>query len=167
MIRLINIDKKNYQNIISLDPGEIDKKYVDNIADCILEYLYLRKSIIKAIYLDDTPIGFVMIEDKHNNKWIRQFLIDKKYQNKGFGQIALKLILRYIQKKYQSKNVYLSTNNELAIYIYLKFGFNETNDKLNDYYKTHFSETVYSIDLSKFNFNIEIKMNTRMSVVQI
>jgi RimJ/RimL family protein N-acetyltransferase len=108
-----------------------------------------------------------MIEDKHNNKWIRQFLIDKNYQNKGFGQIALKLILRYIQKKYQTKNVYLSTNNELATYIYLKFGFNETKDKLNDYYKTHFNKTVYSIDLSKFNFNIEIKKKTRMSVVQI
>ena len=65
MIRLINIDKKNYQDIISLDPGEVNQKFIDNISECILEYLYLRKSVIKAIYLDETPIGFVMIEDKY------------------------------------------------------------------------------------------------------
>ena len=167
MIRLINIDKKNYQNIISLDLGDENIKYVNNISECILEYLYFRKSVIKAIYLDNTSIGFVMIEDKYNTKWITQFLIDKKFQNQGYDSVILKLILRYIQKKYHTKYVYLSIGNLLASNLYLKFGFYQVKDKLSEYYNKNYNKTVYCINLTKFDFNLENKQKLGQSVVKI
>ena len=153
MIRLINIDKKNYKNILKLDPGSDNKQYIDDISECILEYLFYRKSVVKAINLNNITIGFVMIEDKHNNKWIRQLLIDKKFQNQGYGTIALKLIIRYIQKKYYSKKIFLSTNNSKAVSLYIKFGFYKIeDDNLTKYYKEKYSEDIYNLDLTKFDY---------------
>lgn len=152
MIRLINIDKKNYLSIINLNPGEENKEYIDDISECILKHLFYRKSVIKGIYLNETPIGFVMIYNKYNNKWISEFMIDQEYQRKGYGKIALKLIIRYIEKKYFSSKIYLSTNNNLAERLYLKFGFIKLDDSFSDIYKSQTGEDVFVLNLKDMNY---------------
>ena len=86
-----------------------------------------------GIYADEKLVGFCMFafspEEKYadNRYWLWRFMIDKKYQYKGYGQAALQEIIRYF-KDHGADRLYLSTEpeNELGLHVYHKLGFRET-----------------------------------------
>ena len=90
-----------------------------------------------AIYNDDTMIGFAEfyydISGEYDNKpcyVINRFMIDRQYQNKGFGRQAMAKLLSYINTypKGKAEAVYLSydARNTAAIKLYQSAGFVET-----------------------------------------
>jgi len=96
-----------------------------------------------AIYNDDKMIGFTMIGSdttegdgyEYGNEpsyYIYRFMIDKKYQNQGFGKQAMQKVLEYIKTFPQGEvaAVYLSYNpdNNVARKLYQSFGFIETGE---------------------------------------
>ena len=86
-----------------------------------------------AIYANGALVGFCMFsfapeeEDPEDRYWLWRFMIDKSEQNKGYGQAALREIIRYF-KKNGADRLYLSTEpeNERGLHIYHKAGFRET-----------------------------------------
>ncbi len=86
-----------------------------------------------AIYADDELVGFCMFafdpdaEDEDDRYWLWRFMIDKRYQGRGYGQAALQEIIRYFREN-GADRLYLSTEpeNELGLHIYHKLGFRET-----------------------------------------
>ena len=86
-----------------------------------------------GIYADDRLVGFCMFafdpeaEDPDDRYWLWRFMIDKNEQDKGYGQAALKEIIRYF-KANGADMLYLSTEpeNERGLHIYHKAGFRET-----------------------------------------
>lgn len=99
-----------------------------------------------GIYKDDTPIGFLMIGFDVNsddegapkiiakgNYNIWRLMIDKKFQGKGFGNIAMDLALEFINTfpSGTAKYCWLSyeSYNEVARQLYKSVGFVETDEK--------------------------------------
>ena len=86
-----------------------------------------------GIYADDKLVGFCMFafdpedEDEEDRYWLWRFMIDKNEQGKGYGQAALKEIIKYF-KDNGADRLYLSTEpeNELGLHVYHKAGFRET-----------------------------------------
>ena len=86
-----------------------------------------------AICADDKPVGFCMFsfapedEDEDDRYWLWRFMIDKNEQGKGYGQAAMREIIRYF-KDNGADRLFLSTEpeNERGLHIYHKFGFRET-----------------------------------------
>ncbi|MBP5462394.1 MAG: GNAT family N-acetyltransferase, partial [Lachnospiraceae bacterium] len=86
-----------------------------------------------AIYADDKLVGFCMFaftpeeEAPDDRYWLWRFMIDKNEQGKGFGQAALKEIMKYFREN-GADMIYLSTEpeNELGLHVYHKLGFRET-----------------------------------------
>lgn len=86
-----------------------------------------------GIYADGALVGFCMFafapEDKDpaDRYWLWRFMVDKSEQDKGYGQAALREIIRYF-KKNGADRLYLSTEpeNEKGLHIYHKAGFRET-----------------------------------------
>ena len=86
-----------------------------------------------AIYADDTLVGFCMFafnpedEDEEDRYYLWRFMIDQRYQDKGYGQAALDEIIRYF-KDNGADRLYLSTEpeNERGLHVYHKAGFRET-----------------------------------------
>ena len=86
-----------------------------------------------AIYADETLVGFCMVifdpddEDEEDRYFIWRFMIDQRYQGKGYGQAALDAIIRYFRDN-GADRLYLSTEpeNELGLHVYHKAGFRET-----------------------------------------
>ena len=86
-----------------------------------------------AIYADDTPVGFCMVifdpedEDEEDRYFIWRFMIDRRYQGKGYGRAALDAIIRYFRDN-GADRLYLSTEpeNERGLHVYHKAGFKET-----------------------------------------
>ncbi len=93
---------------------------------------YNMKWDFYGIYINDTLIGFAMHgEDRrlfYSQVWLDRFMIDKKYQGKGYGKKSMELILQKMYEDYNCKKIYLSVheNNFPAIKLYEKLGFKKT-----------------------------------------
>ncbi|MBQ1877426.1 MAG: GNAT family N-acetyltransferase [Erysipelotrichaceae bacterium] len=88
-----------------------------------------------VIYGDGTMIGFAMFafdedyEDPFDRYWLWRFMIDERFQGKGYGTAALREIIRYF-KDHGANNIRLSTkqSNVRALSLYRKAGFRETGE---------------------------------------
>ena len=82
------------------------------------------------MYDDDTPVGFIMMgyyEVKgYYTLW--KFMIDKRYQNKGYGREALKLGLEFVKKRFEPVDIYTGVvpGNTVAKRLYESVGFADT-----------------------------------------
>ena len=80
-----------------------------------------------GIFNEDEMIGFLLYDyDEELNGWsFSRFMIDIKYQNKGFGRKALEKFLEYFHSKFPNKSLYTSVeiDNDIAIKLYQKYGF--------------------------------------------
>ena len=100
-----------------------------------------------AISCDGKFVGFTMFafdvnyEDPNDRYWLWRFMIDERYQRKGYGTAALQEIIRYF-KDHGANNIRLSTkaSNTNALSLYRKAGFRETGE-LNE------EEIVLQLDL--------------------
>lgn len=59
-----------------------------------------------------------------------KFLIDEKYQNKGYGKKALRLGVDYLVNRFGVKEVYTAyyASNRIARNLYASIGFRETGE---------------------------------------
>ena len=82
------------------------------------------------LYDSDTLFGFAMLRKYSDTGWfLWDYAIDAKFQNKHYGQLALKKLIEYMNRNYGATE--LSTTylwgNDHAKYIYEKIGFQETD----------------------------------------
>lgn len=101
-----------------------------------------------GIYMGEKPIGFAMIgydipydpDDDLNDVYrftrssyfIWRFMIDKRYQGRGYGREAFKLILDFIKTAPCRKSEYAwlcyDSENTVARKLYASFGFEEVTE---------------------------------------
>jgi diamine N-acetyltransferase len=154
MISFRNITTYNYDVVVLLDPGEGNLKYVPPIWMSMLSAHYINNYLeMKAIYNNKILIGFFMLTSEIKPVYLDCFIIDKKYQNKGFGNKCIQKIIRYIKSNYRINKFYLSTSNPIAFHLYEKNGFHKLNNKMADKYKTKYNEFLLVYKLKKLNNN--------------
>ena len=126
-IKFRDIDKSNYNECISLRVGEHQKNYVASNMYSLVQASYEDGLYPLGIFNEDEMIGFLLYDyDEELNGWsFSRFMIDIKYQNKGFGRKALEKFLEYFQSKFPNKSLYTSVeiDNHIAIKLYQKYGF--------------------------------------------
>jgi diamine N-acetyltransferase len=90
-----------------------------------------------AIYANDIMVGFIMLSyneadssNDENTYWVWRFMIDKRYQGKGYGKETMEKAIELIRTSPYGKvsTVFLSyePENEVAKTLYASFGFVET-----------------------------------------
>lgn len=126
-IKFRDIDKSNYNECISLRVGEHQKNYLASNMYSLVQASYEDGLYPLGIFNEDEMIGFLLYDyDEELNGWsFSRFMIDIKYQNKGFGRKALEKFLEYFQSKFPNKSLYTSVeiDNDIAIKLYQKYGF--------------------------------------------
>jgi ribosomal-protein-alanine N-acetyltransferase len=93
-------------------------------------------------------IGFIIaIRDKIDRVNIINFIIDPKYQNKGYGTYLLKSTIERISRITKIKKVILNVqvSNLTAIKLYEKFNFKKNPNKVINYYPS--GESAYFMEL--------------------
>ena len=146
MLRLVKVDTKNFDSLIDLTVNKEQESFVaDNcysIAEAYAANAEGRVALPFGIYDGEVPVGFLMIgydcrtcwtnevpEFAKNGYEIWRFMIDKKFQGKGYGREAMQLALDHIRTFPcgESEWCWLSyaPQNEAARNLYLSFGFEE------------------------------------------
>lgn len=131
MIYLCEITKDNLDSVLALEVFDHQKAFVPSTAASLAQaYVYKEKAFPFAVYADNILVGFIMLGyyEARNQYTLWKFLIDKKYQNKGYGKEALKQGIQYLQNTFHAKEIYtgVSIGNELAKHVYKSLGFEET-----------------------------------------
>jgi diamine N-acetyltransferase len=149
MIELREITEDNFSECIKLEVHEEQKKFVaSNVGSLAEAYLALRDGgtpMPYAIYNNDKMVGFVMFiygakdeddKDDEDAYYIWRFMIDKRYQGKGYGKAAMVKVLDLIKTFPHGKANLISLSyepeNTAAKALYGSLGFKETGEKNDD-----------------------------------
>jgi len=92
---LREIDKDNFYAICQLSVKIEQQNHVDSNAISMAEASFSNHAWMKGIYLNETPVGFAMVEvcAEPNKFYLWRFMIDKNYQGLGLGRGAIELIV--------------------------------------------------------------------------
>ena len=156
MIHLEKIDAKNVWDVLELKVKREQKSFVAS-NDVSVVQAYVAEgtggsAFPFAIYNDKRPVGFLMIgyneaalyelddceppEALKNNYSLWRLMIDKRYQNRGYGREAIRLALDFVRTwpcgKAELCELSYEPENEVAAKLYHSFGFEENGEMDGD-----------------------------------
>ena len=129
MIHLVDIDGSNWR--VPLKVSKEQEQYVANSTTILARAYAYRDSESRAllVYEDETPVGMVLYHEKESTGAyvFSELFIDEKFQGKGYGRAATKLVLDNMKNKGKYSKVILCyiEGNEAAKNLYESFGFTE------------------------------------------
>ncbi len=131
MIHLEPVTRDNIDELIGLSVREDQQSFVSSVADSLAQaYVYSEDAYPFGIYEDDTLVGFIMMGYYEMKSYytLWKFLIDQKYQNKGYGRKALELGLAYVKDRFNPPDIYtgVAPGNMVAKKLYKSVGFEDT-----------------------------------------
>lgn len=87
--------------ICRLDVSEAQKHFVAPNAVSIAQAYFEPKAWFRAIYADETPVGFMMLYDDpdETNYFLWRYMVDEHYQKMGFGKRAMDLLMEYVRSR--------------------------------------------------------------------
>ncbi|MBP3469352.1 MAG: GNAT family N-acetyltransferase [Lachnospiraceae bacterium] len=136
-VRLEEITEDNWRDIVLLtteDSGmpRVLEQYVASNSLSIVQAAYEGTWTVNAVYCGKRPVGFVMYGycREHDCYELCRLMIDHNHQGKGFGSIALKLVIEEMAEIEDCTEIYLSVNPEniRGKHIYEKAGFVKTGE---------------------------------------
>ncbi len=147
VVTLREVTKDTVRRVSLLDVGPGQDGLVAPNAFSIAQAHFHPEAWFRAIYADDEPVGFAMLEDwtqvpdatpqlwrdaPYVGLW--RFMVDQRYQQLGFGAKALELLIAHARSRTAAKNMLLSfvpkSNNAEAFY--QRFGFVRTGEMDGD-----------------------------------
>ncbi len=131
MVELRKITKENLDDVLNLKVSGIQKEFVSSNAHSLAQaWVYQNTAFPFAIYNDNTLVGFIMLGyyEEKNQYTLWKFMIDEKFQNKGYGRQALRLAVEFLKNNFKVKSVFTGCafDNNAAKAFYRSFGFRET-----------------------------------------
>ena len=104
--------------------------FIESVSECLEEADKVKEWKPVGIYNNNNLVGFAMygyfLEPQPLGRvWLDRFLIDSRYQGRGYGETAVIALLNRLKNEYKCNKVYLSVydDNEVAISLYKKIGF--------------------------------------------
>lgn len=134
MIRFRDITEKNFKAVLNMKTGEGKEFVPSNARSMAQAWLYRDNNDVYcfAIYDDETPVGFMQLDEDLEERTIClwRVMIDEQYQGKGFGSAAVRLIISLAREsgKYDSMDLGCEPENTVGMHIYEKLGFQPTGE---------------------------------------
>lgn len=101
-VTLREITRATVYDILELEVAESQRNFVATNAKSLAEaYFYRAEAWFRAIYADETPVGFLMLCDDPAKSfyYLWRFMIDARYQGLGFGKRALQLVIDHVRTR--------------------------------------------------------------------
>ena len=133
MVEFKEITENNYDDCLNLRVSDEQKNFVaSNTYSLAQAWVFYETAYPFAIYADNVMVGFIMMgfykPKSIYNIW--RFMIDERFQGKGYGKQALLLAIKYLKEKYNVHEIFLSfePNNIIAEKLYKSVGFQRTGE---------------------------------------
>ncbi len=109
-IELRPITEENVRGVVALDVGVHQKSFVAPNAVSLAQAYVSTMVWTRAVYAAEEPVGFVMLSDDHEQPryYLRRFMIDHRYQGRGFGKAAMELVEDYVRSRPGGDRLFLS-----------------------------------------------------------
>ena len=129
-VTLREITKDTWRHCIQLDPGPAGKNFIPSNLYALAESKFAPSFIPLGIYAGSVMVGFVMYNTQpevDGSYSIYTMMVDARYQGKGYGTAALRLVLERLRQLPHCTTVSLQYDrvNERAARLYRRFGFRE------------------------------------------
>jgi diamine N-acetyltransferase len=112
------------------------KKMVASNAQSIAQAYFNKHFWFRAIYADDTPVGFIMLYDDPDEPvyFIWRLMIAKPYQGQRYGTRAIQLIIDHVRLRPSAKELLVSCEegDGSPEGFYKKLGFKRTGKMQGD-----------------------------------
>ncbi len=101
VVTLREVTKDTLDDILELKVKPEQRQFVADNAVSIAEAHFEEKAWFRAIYADETPVGFLMLYDdpEATDYYLWRFMIDARYQRLGYGDRALQLLIDYVRSR--------------------------------------------------------------------
>lgn len=131
-VTLREITAATLSDILRLKVDEAQNRFVATNAVSIAQAHFSDQAWFRAIYADDTPVGFLMLADDPAKPeyalW--RFMIDARYQKLGFGRRAIALLIDHVRTRPGAAKLLVSCveGEGSPIPFYESLGFRLTGD---------------------------------------
>lgn len=90
--------------------SESKKKIVAPNAFSIAQAYFESKAWFRAVYADEEPVGFVMLDDDAEKceYFLWRFMVAEPYHGLGFGRRAIELLVEYVKTRPGAKELLVS-----------------------------------------------------------
>ena len=129
-INLREVTVENWLDMINLEITKEQEDFVALPSEAIAASKFYEYYVNRGIYLGDKPVGFIQYypnyrDEKPNEIFIDQLLIDVEFQGKGYGSVATKLVLKEIKKLrgFDSISICYVEGHDIMKSFFERFGF--------------------------------------------
>jgi len=100
-VTLREVTEDTVRTICDLSVKDEQKKFVAPNAVSIAQAYFSKHAWFRAIYADEIPIGFLMLEDRPEKPeyYLWRFMIDANYQRMGFGRNAMTPLIQHVKTR--------------------------------------------------------------------
>lgn len=100
-VTLREVTAQTVRDIVGLKVAPEQEGFVAPNAMSIAEAHFNDKAWYRAIYADETPVGFVMLLDDPQTPryYLWRYMVDAQYQGYGFGRRALEQVIEYVRSR--------------------------------------------------------------------
>ncbi|HDR7914722.1 TPA: GNAT family N-acetyltransferase [Bacillus wiedmannii] len=132
-LHIREVTEKNWRSVAALNVAKDQQQFIESNSFSLAESLFEGNGTSVGLYDGETLVGYAMYGwylEKCKSVWLDRFMIDEQYQGKGYAKRFLRILIQFLQDKYECKIIYLSLHpdNKLAMGLYESFGFRLNGD---------------------------------------
>ncbi|MGE0592673.1 MAG: GNAT family N-acetyltransferase [Vicinamibacterales bacterium] len=136
-VTLREITAGTVRAVTALAVTDYQNRFVAPNAVSLAQALFAPEAWYRAIYLDEEPVGFVMLADdslldpprQNPAVGVWRFMVDARHQHKGIGRAALLLVIEHARRKGFKKLALSYVPGEGGPeHLYLSLGFRPTGE---------------------------------------
>lgn len=132
-MKLVEVNEENRMEAAMLSVREEQQEFLDRPIGIIARGYVYRDSRAKVLGIahEGQMIGLALVKDMDEEPAcydLQQFMIDRNFQNQGWGTEALEMILSELsgEGKYDCVEVCVNKRDDAALRVYEKAGFTDT-----------------------------------------
>ncbi|MEI5906592.1 GNAT family N-acetyltransferase [Bacillus spongiae] len=137
-VKLKELSSENWYECCLLDVSVDQRSYIESNAISIAQSKFEPTLKPYAIYFEEKIVGFLMfnsVQEELNGNWgywIYRIMVDKRYQGKGIGKVATKLMMLEMAKLLDADTIVVGYHpeNNAAHQLYSSLGFVDYGDTL-------------------------------------
>lgn len=131
-VTLRSIGPHNWRECLTIKVHEHQELFIPPNVYSLAQASVFAECIPLAIYAGEKMIGFLMYEFAPDTSipWITRFMIDQKYQGRGYGRAALQEAIMLIEAQSERDHIKLPVHpdNAIAERLFRSLGFEQTNE---------------------------------------